>query len=160
MSPSGEYETVRESDAGEGTRRATHEHSVETRPAGDRFANPGPPRPPWYENLPTWAAISIFMHGLVVLILIVLFASPGTFGLASEDDVERLQLQGAAALTSIDARISALERQASALAVVAAAQSSTPQQAPSTVIVADLTLRLSTLETRVAALCAAASPPC
>ena len=97
------------------------------------------------------------MHGVVVLLLIVLFASPGTFGLASEGDLQHLQTQGTPA--SIDARVSALERQSAALTAGAAAQSPTTQ-APSTGGTVDVTTRLSALETRVAGLCAAATPPC
>ena len=159
MTPAVEYETVRESNAGEGGRREVHEHHVERRPVVGRVAYPGPPST-WYENLPVWVAISIFLHGLALLILIVLLASPGTFGLASEGDVDRLRLQGGATPASIDARVSALERQASALTAGAAAQSGTPQQLPSTGATVDLTPRLSALETRVAGLCAAATPPC
>lgn len=160
MTPIVEHETVRESDSGGGTRRERYERRVETRPVAGRVTYPGPPPSVWYENLPVWVAISIFLHGLALLIMIVLFASPGTFGLASEGDVDRLRTQGGATPASIDARVSALERQASALTAGAAAQSSTPQSTPSTSSSPDLTPRLSALETRVAALCAAATPPC
>ena len=156
MAPIVEHETVVESDSAEGKR---YERRVETRPVVGRVTYPGPPASTWYENLPVWVAISIFLHGLALLIMIVLFASPGTFGLASEGDVDRLRTQVGATPASIDARVSALERQASALTAGAAAQPST-QQVPSTSTVPDLTPRLSALETRVAALCAAASPPC
>lgn len=155
MGPTGEYETVRESRPEDvGGRERLVDRQVETRTTLRPVVYPGPPRPAWYENLPTWVAISIFMHGVVVLLLIVLFASPGTFGLASEGD---LQTQGTPA--SIDARVSALERQSAALTAGAAAQSPTTQ-APSTGGTVDVTTRLSALETRVAGLCAAATPPC
>ncbi len=157
MAPNVEYETVRESNGGEDGGRETYERQVETRPVVERVVYPGPPRPTWYENLPTWVAISIFMHGLVVLLLIVLFASPGTFGLASEGDLQRLQTGATPA--SIDARVSALERQSAALTAGAAAQPSTTQ-VPSTGATTDLAPRLSALETRVAGLCAVATPPC
>jgi hypothetical protein len=107
------------------------------------------PYPPWYENIPTWVSISIFLQGLALLLLVVLVASPGTFGIGDEGAVRR----AGDAAASNDRRIVALEAQIGALTGTAA-----PAGAAATD--AQLGQRLTGLESRVAQLCAGRTPPC
>ncbi len=127
---------------------------VVEQPYYERYVAPEPV-PRWYENLPTWVAISIFLHGLILLLAIVLLASPGTFGLASEGDVQR----AADAAAANDRRITSLEAQVTALRGTAPAAAAPSATTPAPVDPA-LSQRLSTLEGRVTQLCAASTPPC
>ena len=106
-----------------------------------------PPPPAWYEHLPTWVSISLFLHGLFLLLIVVLLGSPGTLGLADEAQVDRLRTEQGAARTSIESRVGTLERQTSGLG-----------GAPPVATL--LATRIGVVEGRIAALCAAASPPC
>lgn len=114
-----------------------------------RVLYPLSPRPTWYENLPTWVSISIFLHGLILLVMIVLLSSPETFGLASEDQADRATRDVAETTAVLGGRVTSLEQQLAVLRGAAPLQSG-----------ADAGQRLGLLEARVARLCAASNPPC
>ncbi len=125
------------------------------RPVHVRRGRSLPPAPPlaWYEYLPTWVSISLFLHGLVLLLAIVALASPETFGLASEGSVDRNAVVQTAQSDALRNRVTSLEQQLAATrgAVVVPDSSATTDA---------LTQRLVALEGRLAAVCARSTPPC
>lgn len=108
---------------------------------------PAPPQP-WYEHIPTWVSISLFLHGLALLLLVVCLSSPGTFGIASEDAVNRVDAVRAAETDELRLRLAGLEQRVTQTGGGTAVQSG------------DVSQRLVLLEGRIAALCARATPPC
>ena len=119
---------------------------------GRLLVSPSAPRV-WYEHLPTWVSISIFLHGLVLLLAIVVLASPETFGIASEGSVDRNNVVQTAQSEALRTRVTSLEQQ------LAIARGTAPATAD-TATLAALTQRLAALEGRVAAVCATSTPPC
>ena len=118
------------------------------------LVSPSAPRV-WYEHLPTWVSISIFLHGLALLLVIVVLASPETFGIASEGSVDRNSVVQTAQSEALRTRVTSLEQQ------FAIARSTAPAAAAAGTATSDaLTQRLAALEARVAAVCARSTPPC
>ena len=107
----------------------------------------------WYEHLPTWVSISIFLHGLALLLAIVVLASPETFGIASEGSVDRNNVVQTAQSEALRTRVTSLEQQ------LAIARGTAPAAAD-TATTAALTQRIAALEGRLAAVCARSTPPC
>lgn len=117
-----------------------------------RFIAPSPPSLAWYEYLPAWVSISIFLHGLALLMAIVVIASPETFGIASEGSVDRNNVVQVAQFDALGDRIVALEQQS---AIARGGSGATDGGASDA-----LAQRLAALEARLAAVCARATPPC
>ena len=150
MSPILGYETLSDSrlEAETPTRVLPADQGDRTYLASRRRVIALPPRPSWYENIPTWVSISLFLHGLILLLIVVLIGSPETFGLANKERADRAT-NAVASTTGLAGRVTALER---VTALQGTAQA--PQQG------ADPAQRLDLLESRVARLCAAVTPPC
>jgi hypothetical protein len=109
----------------------------------------------WYESLPTWVSISIFLHGLALLFAIVVLASPETFGLASEGSVTGNSAVQTAQSEALRTRVTSLEQQlavAPGTASAAAAADTATSEA--------LAQRLAALEQRLTAVCSRSTPPC
>lgn len=121
---------------------------------GRLLVSPSAPRV-WYEYLPTWVSISIFLHGLTLLLAIVVLASPETFGIASEGSVNRNSAVQSAQSDALRTRVSSLEQQ------LAIARGTAPAAAAADTATTDaLTQRLSAVEGRLVAVCARSTPPC
>lgn len=110
----------------------------------------------WYEYLPTWVSISIFLHGLVLLLAIVVLASPETFGIASEGAADRNSVVQTAQSDALRTRVASLEQQLASARGTAPAAATAADTATSDA----LTQRLAALEGRLAAVCARSTPPC
>lgn len=110
----------------------------------------------WYEYLPTWVSISIFLHGLVLLLAIVVLASPETFGVASEGAADRNSVVQTAQSDALRTRVASLEQQLAIARGTAPAAATAADTATSDA----LTQRLAALEGRLAAVCARSTPPC
>jgi hypothetical protein len=118
---------------------------------GRRRTTPLPPPPAWYESLPTWVSISLFLHGLVLLLLISLLGSPETFGIASEGSVDRATAVRTADESALQNRVAVLEQ---LFATSRASAGSVPESTD------QMNQRIAQVEARVGALCAQANPPC
>ncbi len=103
-----------------------------------------------------WVSISIFLHGLVLLLAIVLLASPETFGIASEGAADRNSVVQTAQSDALRTRVASLEQQLAIARGAAPAAATAADTATSDA----LTQRLAALEGRLAAVCARSTPPC
>jgi hypothetical protein len=105
----------------------------------------------WYESLPTWVSISIFLHGLALLFAIVVLASPETFGIASEGSVSGNSAVQTAQSDALRTRVTSLEQQLAVAPGTASADTATSEA---------LAQRLAALEQRLTAVCSRSTPPC
>lgn len=132
-------------------RRRVVRRRAELPPAADI---PLPPPEGYDEIWPRWIVASLVASGLISLVLIALIASPGTFGLAPEERLERVEARERA----LSRRVEALEARVSADQPAAAPATGATVEARLAALESGLagTARdLASLRTAASALCGA-----